>query len=309
MFEPLWRGGEARATRPRDGAGLGLPISRSIVEAHGGRIYVAETSSRGTQIRFMLPRLAPADADERAALRQREDMDQQDAVTPGEHIGGITRRPPDADENRVVASASLNDSRRLAELRALEILDTTPEPDYDDLAALAAAVCRSPVAAVNFVDDERHFTKAIFGMPDARGSSVANSLSFCAATVQAADGVLVVPDPEADERWRDHPLVTGGPKVGFYAGVSIITRGERVGVVCVCGGEPREVSDQERTALATLARQAAEHLELRRRNAELHRLAVSDPLTGLANRTMLLDRLDRALAERDRTGGEVPPGR
>ncbi len=69
VFEPLWRGGKARATRPRDGAGLGLPISRSIVEAHGGRIYVAETSSRGTKIRFTLPRLAPADADERAALR------------------------------------------------------------------------------------------------------------------------------------------------------------------------------------------------------------------------------------------------
>ncbi len=119
VFEPLWRGGEARATRPRDGAGLGLPISRSIVEAHGGRIYVAEASSRGTQIRFTLPRLAPADADERAALRQPEAMDQQDAVTPGEGAGGSKRRPPDADENRVVASASLNDPRRLSELRAL----------------------------------------------------------------------------------------------------------------------------------------------------------------------------------------------
>ena len=55
VFEPLWRGGEAHATRSREGAGLGLPIARSIVEAHGGNIRIAESSSRGTQFRFRLP--------------------------------------------------------------------------------------------------------------------------------------------------------------------------------------------------------------------------------------------------------------
>ena len=197
----------------------------------------------------------------------------------------------------------LNDSSRLAELRQLAILDTPPEAEYDDLAALAAAVCRSAIAAVNFVDDQRHFTKAIFGL--GRSESVRNELSFCAATVQTADGLLVVPDTHADERWRDHPLVTAGPQVGFYAGVSIVSRGQRVGVICAFGSESRDITRQERDALAALARQAAGHLELRRRNTELHKLAVTDPLTGLANRTLLFDRLELALADRDRTGGEV----
>jgi signal transduction histidine kinase len=80
VFEPLWRGGKARAYRPRDGAGLGLAISRSIVEAHGGRIYVAETSSRGTHIRFTLPRAAANGRNERGALRQPEDTNGQDTV-------------------------------------------------------------------------------------------------------------------------------------------------------------------------------------------------------------------------------------
>jgi len=57
VFEPLWRGGAASASRPRDGAGLGLPVSRSIVAAHGGRIDVVETSPRGTRISFTLPRV------------------------------------------------------------------------------------------------------------------------------------------------------------------------------------------------------------------------------------------------------------
>ncbi len=61
VFEPLWRGGQVGAVRSRDGAGLGLPIARSIVGAHGGRIYIGETSPSGTEICFTLPR-APATA-------------------------------------------------------------------------------------------------------------------------------------------------------------------------------------------------------------------------------------------------------
>jgi diguanylate cyclase (GGDEF)-like protein len=124
-------------------------------------------------------------------------------------------------------------------------------------------------------------------------------------TVGTPDGVLVVPDTHADERFRDHPLVTGGPQVGSYAGVSITSRGERVGVLCAFGPDARDITRVELEALATLARQAESHLELRRRNAELRALAVTDPLTGLANRTLLFDRLELALADRDRSGGEV----
>lgn len=120
-----------------------------------------------------------------------------------------------------------------------------------------------------------------------------------------AGGVLVVSDTRADEVWREHPLVTGGPRVGFYAGASIFSRGERVGVVCAYGSEARDVTPQERAALEALSRQAAGHLELRRRPAEPHDLALTDALTGLANRRLLVDRLERALADRERAGGEV----
>ncbi len=161
------------------------------------------------------------------------------------------------------------------------------------------------VAALNFVDDERHFTKAIVGMPEAEGGSVSNEVSFCAATVASADGVLIIPDTRAEAQWCDHPLVTGGPRTGFYAGVSIVSGGQRVGVVCVFGPEPRELGDQERSALTALARQAATQLELRRQNARLRELALTDPLTGLANRTLLFERLQDALTQHTRTGRGV----
>jgi signal transduction histidine kinase len=51
VFEPFYRGD---ASRGDDGAGLGLAISKAIVEAHGGRIWL-EPGAPGTRIRFTLP--------------------------------------------------------------------------------------------------------------------------------------------------------------------------------------------------------------------------------------------------------------
>jgi PAS domain S-box-containing protein len=44
----------------RHGAGLGLPIARGIVEAHGGRIWIESAPGQGTVVRFTLPIASPA---------------------------------------------------------------------------------------------------------------------------------------------------------------------------------------------------------------------------------------------------------
>jgi signal transduction histidine kinase len=51
VFEAFYRGERSRG---EDGAGLGLAISRAIVEAHGGRIWL-EDAEPGTRVRFTLP--------------------------------------------------------------------------------------------------------------------------------------------------------------------------------------------------------------------------------------------------------------
>jgi signal transduction histidine kinase len=52
VFERFWR---ADPARPSNGAGLGLAIARSIVEAHGGRIWAENRDGGGARVSFTLP--------------------------------------------------------------------------------------------------------------------------------------------------------------------------------------------------------------------------------------------------------------
>jgi PAS domain S-box-containing protein len=55
VFDRFFQVSAASGRGTRHGAGLGLPIARGIVEAHGGRIWMESDPARGTTVRFTLP--------------------------------------------------------------------------------------------------------------------------------------------------------------------------------------------------------------------------------------------------------------
>ncbi|GAB2567006.1 sensor histidine kinase [Paractinoplanes abujensis] len=152
------------------------------------------------------------------------------------------------------------EQRRLTALRNYEVLDTDPESDFDDIAVLAAQLCRTPIAAVSLVDEDRQWFKARVGIEICESG---REHAFCAHAMYG-DDVMQVPDARLDPRFADNPLVTGELGVVFYAGAPLISStGEPLGSLCVIDREPRLLTPAEVQGLRTLARHVMAQLELR----------------------------------------------
>ena len=114
--------------------------------------------------------------------------------------------------------------QRSEALREYAILDTPPDQPLDDLTALAAHICGTPIAAISLIDGRRQWFKAKFGL-DLTETPL--EVSFCAHAVDQP-GLFIVPDASQDQRFADNPLVTGEPGIRFYAGAPLVTPGGAV---------------------------------------------------------------------------------
>jgi len=159
-----------------------------------------------------------------------------------------------------------NEVARVQALHQYAVLNTAPEPAYDQLAELAASICGTPIAAVSLIDSDRQWIKANVGL---NFSETARDVAFCAHTIAQRD-LLVVPDATRDPRFADNPLVTSEPHIRFYAGAPLITSdGHALGTLCVLDYAPRQLDDQQRDALRVLSHQVVARLELRKAKTDL----------------------------------------
>ena len=162
---------------------------------------------------------------------------------------------------------------RLAALGRYAVLDTPDAAILDDIARIAAQICRTPVGLVTLVDRERQWFKAAHGTTL---RETPRDISFCTHTIEGSYP-MVVADTHADPRFATSPLVIDGPRVRFYAGAPLQTAdGHALGTLCVIDMEPRELDRSQIEALEALARQVMANLELRRtlaehRDSEAHR--------------------------------------
>jgi len=127
------------------------------------------------------------------------------------------------------------ENSRLAVLRDLNILDTTPEGPFDTVVGLVADLFDSPICAISLVGANRQWFKASTGL---YASETPRDVAFCDHTIRG-EGCFVVSDARLDVRFASNPLVTGGPQIRFYAGASIMTMGYAIGALCIIDSSPR----------------------------------------------------------------------
>jgi two-component sensor histidine kinase len=159
---------------------------------------------------------------------------------------------------------------RLAALAHYGILDTPRERDFDELAELAAQICGTPIAVINFIDADRQWFKAEVGL-GVRETPLDTSL--CSHAILEEDYVEIH-DTLEDPRMSDNPLCTDAEQgLRFYAGALLQDEaGLPMGTLCVLDRRPRTLLDGQRRALRVLARQVTTQLNLRRALAAEHLL-------------------------------------
>ena len=149
---------------------------------------------------------------------------------------------------------------RLAALGRYAVLDTPREADFDAIAELAAALCETPAAQINFITADRQWSKAETGVGV---QIIPLEVSICAHTLLES-GLVEIPDLREDPRTADNPAVIGPPQVRFYAGIQLRgTAGDPIGTLCELDMQPRTLSELQRRSLAVLAAQVMAQLDLR----------------------------------------------
>lgn len=158
---------------------------------------------------------------------------------------------------------------RLAAVQALGLLDTDPDPEFDEIVEMATRLCGAPMGLMTLVDADRVFHKARIGMDMVEAP---RSISICQYTIQQTE-VLVIPDAATDQRFDGNPFIHSPGGVRFYAGAPLqAPTGERIGSLCVVDTVPRQLDLNQVRALQILARQIARVLILRAEKASLERL-------------------------------------
>jgi PAS domain S-box-containing protein len=156
------------------------------------------------------------------------------------------------------AAAQRNEAERLKSLIEYDILDTPPDPAFDEIVRVAAQVTGAPYAYLGFVDANRLWFKSRVGIPAAE---LPRAQAACQFTILNAEPLLI-PDAAGDSRLP----VTGVPlgrnlHCRSYLGTPLMAHGGAVGTLAVLSPLPNAFTEEHASILGVLARQVITRLE------------------------------------------------
>ena len=209
-----------------------------------------------------------------------------------------------------------------------------PSPTADQVASVATLVARSFPTADAAIGAALDLIRDVLGLPSALVIQVAGE-TWEATHVSGLDGSVrpgvrfripdmlrgpvitrrapVTIDDSTPDGWSEGVPVPRRDARLAYTGVPLLqSDGEVIGTLCVHGERAETLTGSDLAVLNAVASFVASELEheqtlaaLIAREAHLRHLAFQDPVTGLPNRALFLDRLSHALSERGRREGST----
>ena len=185
-----------------------------------------------------------------------------------------------------------NENDRLTHLDQLGIAQSPPEPQFDAIVALACRTFRVPISLISLVGRNEQTFKAVQGLPVC---GTERGVAFCNYPVASGD-ILIVENAELDPRFSHNRLVTGEPRIRFYAGAPILVEaGLVLGALCVIDTEPRVFSSEDKAGLKQMASIVSALIRQFRDNGRMAELVSSNENQSrlLRNHTRNLTRYKR----------------
>jgi diguanylate cyclase (GGDEF)-like protein/PAS domain S-box-containing protein len=138
------------------------------------------------------------------------------------------------------------------------------------------------------------------------GTPISVSAITCGAAAALGEPVYVA-DVVADDRWIEHRDIahTHGIHACWSTPIVANDGAAVLGTLDVFVGEPRSPADEHRQVFALLAQLASIAIERKTFEDHLTHQSMHDPLTGLPNRLLFLDRLGQSIARCQRMKSSV----
>ena len=142
-----------------------------------------------------------------------------------------------------------NEAERQRVLDALDLVYSPTEERFNRITRIAKRLFDVPIALISLVSEDKQWFKSCEGLTT---SETPREISFCGHAINQ-DDVFVVSNAAQDPDFSDNPLVTGEPKIRFYAGQPLTIDGQRIGTLCIIDRHPRHLKPKDYDSLRSLA--------------------------------------------------------
>ena len=161
----------------------------------------------------------------------------------------------------------INENFRLEALKALDILDTESEKEFDEITALANFICDTEIALISLVDMDRQWFKSKNGI---QTCEIPRENSLCSYAILQPNQPLIIRDTREDDRFNKDLIFLEKKSIIFYAGIPLVEKnGFALGTLCVMDNKPRDLSEKQLESLNALAKQVVILFELNKKNNDL----------------------------------------